>query len=113
MTQSLWGVLTLIAFAAVLFFAACAFVLVRRLLRRPPTPLSEEVGSVGNVLRKVRKGEPMSAEEVEYATQVITDRRSFLASRFPPPFSPSDASMCSAALNNYMVARRPYERSSG
>jgi hypothetical protein len=83
MTQSLWGVLTLIAFAAVLFFAACAFVLVRRLLRRPPTPLSEEVGSVGNVLRKVRKGEPMSAEEVEYATQVITDRRSFLVFSIP------------------------------
>jgi hypothetical protein len=83
MTQSLWGVLTLIAFAAVFVFAACAFVLVSRLLRRKPTPLSEEVGSVGKVLRKVRKGEPMSAEEVDYATQIITDRRSFLAFSIP------------------------------
>ena len=83
MTQSLWGLLTLIAYAAVFVFSACAFVLVTRLLRREPTALSEQVGSVSNVLRKVRKREPMSADEVAYARQIIADRRSPLAFAIP------------------------------
>ena len=83
MTQSLWGVLTLISYAAIFFFSACAFVLVQRLLRRAPTPLSEEVGSATTVLGKVRKKEPMSADELAYATQIIDDRRSFLAFCIP------------------------------
>ncbi|WP_328351005.1 hypothetical protein OG976_17000 [Mycobacterium sp. NBC_00419] len=83
MTQSLWGVLTLISYAAILVFSACAFVLVQRLLRREPTALSEEVGSATTVLRKVRKKEPMSADELAYATQIITDRGSFLAFCIP------------------------------
>jgi hypothetical protein len=83
MTQSLWGVLTLIAYVAEFFFAAVAFVLVRRLLRRETTPLSEGVGSVTTILHKVRKREPMSADELTYATQVITDRRSLMAFSIP------------------------------
>jgi len=83
MTQSLWGVLTLVSFAAIFVFTAGAFVMVRRLLRREPTALSEQVGSVSKVLRKVRKREPMSANELEYARQVIADRRSPLAFCIP------------------------------
>ena len=83
MTQSLWGVLTVISFVAIFVFGAGAFVMVRRLLLREPTPLSEQVGSVSKVLRKVRKREPMSADELEYARQVIADRRSPLAFCIP------------------------------
>ena len=83
MTQSLWGVLTLISFAAIFVFTAGAFVMVSRLLRREPTALSEQVGSVSKVLRKVRKREPMSADELEHARQVIADRRSPLAFCIP------------------------------
>ncbi len=83
MAQSMWGVLTLISYAAVFVFAACAFVLVARMLRREPSAMSEQVGSLSTILRKVRKREPMSAEELAYANQVITDRRSFLAFCIP------------------------------
>lgn len=81
--MSLWGVLTLISYIAIFCFAAGAFVLVQRLLRRPPTPLSEQVGSATAVLRKVRKKQPMSADELALATQIITDRRSPLAFCIP------------------------------
>lgn len=83
MTQSLWGVLTLISYVAIFFFAACSFMLVQRLLRREPTPLSEEVGGVSKILHKVRKREPMSADELAYASQIIADRRSPLAFCIP------------------------------
>ncbi len=83
MTPSLWGLLTLISYVAVFVFAAGAFVLATRLLRREHNPLSEQVGSLGVILRKVRKREPMSAEELDYANQVIADRRSPLAFCIP------------------------------
>lgn len=83
MTQSLWGLLTLISYVAVFVFAAGAFVLVTRLLKREPNPLSEQVGGLTAILRKVRKREPMSAGELAYAHQVIADRRSPLAFCIP------------------------------
>ena len=83
MTQSLWGLLTLISYAAIFLFAAGAFTIVRRMLRREPTAVSEQVGSVSTVLRKVRKREPMSTAELDYARQVIADRRSPLAFCIP------------------------------
>ena len=52
-------------------------------MRRRPTELTEEVGSVSRVLRMVRKREPMSDDELAYAKQVITDRRSLMAFSIP------------------------------
>ena len=83
MTASLFGYLTVLAFGAELVFAAVAFAFVRRLLRRAPTPMSEQVGSVSMVLRKLRKGEPMSNDELAYARQVVADRRSVGAYSIP------------------------------
>ena len=60
MTQSLWGLLTLISYVAVFVFAAGAFVLVTRLLKRQDSPLSEQVGGLTAILRKVRKRETTS-----------------------------------------------------
>ena len=83
MLSSYWGVLTILSFIAEFFFAAVAFVYVRRLMRRRPTELTEEVGSVSRVLRMVRKREPMTDDELAYAKQVISDRRSLMAFSIP------------------------------
>lgn len=83
MNLSLFGYLTIISFVAVLVFSALAFAFVKRLLDRPPTPKSEEIGSVRAVLTKLRKGEPMSKDEIDFATQIIADRRSLMAYSIP------------------------------
>ncbi|MCB9416202.1 MAG: hypothetical protein H6522_02940 [Mycolicibacterium sp.] len=56
---------------------------VTRRLKRQDSPLSEPVGGLTAILRKVRKREPMAAEELDYARQVIADRRSPLAFCIP------------------------------
>ena len=78
-----WGVLTVLAGVAGLSFAACVFVYVRRLEDRSPAPLGERVGAHKAVLAKVRKGEPLSQEEFDYATELVTDARSPLALAIP------------------------------
>jgi hypothetical protein len=83
MNQSLWAYLTIIALVAVLVFATIAFVFVRRLLIRAPVPTSEEVGSLFLVLRKLRKHEPMSDDELAVAKQAVSDRRSLMAYSIP------------------------------
>ena len=83
MNLSLFGYLTALAFVAESVFAAVAVVFVQRLLARAPTPMSEELGSVRTVLSKLRKGEPMSKGELDFATQVIADRRSLMAYSIP------------------------------
>jgi hypothetical protein len=59
------------------------FTFVKRLMGRAPTPISEEIGSVKKVLGKLRKGEPMSKDELDFATQTIADRRSLMAYSIP------------------------------
>ncbi|TQR82637.1 hypothetical protein D8S82_31090 [Mycobacterium hodleri] len=83
MDLGLWGVLTVLAAVAGLSFAACVFVYVRRLEDRSPAALGERVGAHKAVLAKVRKGEPLSQEEFDYATELVTDARSPLALAIP------------------------------
>ena len=83
MDLGLWGVLTVLAAVAGLSFAACVFVYLRRLENRTPAPLGEEVGAHKAVLAKLRKGEPMSREEFDYATELVDDARSPLALAIP------------------------------
>jgi hypothetical protein len=78
-----WGLLTILAGLAGLTFAACVFVYLRRLENRTPAPLGEEVGAHKAILAKLRKGEPMSRDEVEYATELVDDARSPLALAIP------------------------------
>jgi hypothetical protein len=82
-TFELWGALTLLAAAAEVFFAACVFVYVTRLERRRPAPLGEEVGAHKAILAKLRKREPMSQRELDYATELVADARSPLAYAIP------------------------------
>lgn len=83
MDLGVWGFLTILAGLAGLSFAACVFVYLRRLENRTPAPLGEEVGAHKAVLAKVRKGEPLSQEEFDYATELVDDARSPLALAIP------------------------------
>lgn len=64
-------------------FATCVFVYITRLEKRPPAPLGEKVGAHKAVLAKVRKREPLSQEEFDYATELVNDARSPLAYAIP------------------------------
>lgn len=83
MLTGLFGVLTLVSLALVLVLAAVASLYVRRLRHRESTPMSEEVGGATVVVHKLRKREPMSADELEYARQVVADRGSPMAFAIP------------------------------
>ena len=77
------GLLTVVSFVAIVVFATLAAVFVARLVRRPTLPMSDEVGGIPRVLRKVRKREPMSDEELALARQAISDRGSLMALCIP------------------------------
>jgi hypothetical protein len=83
MESGLFGFLTIVALALALVFAAFAGVYVRRLENRVPNPIGDEIGSAKAVTRKVRKGEPMSADELEYAKQLIGARSSLMTFCIP------------------------------
>jgi hypothetical protein len=79
----LFGYLAIVAGVAEVVFGCCFFAFVKRLLGREPTSLSEEIGGFRKVLLKLRKGEPMSKEELDFASQIIADRGSLLAYSIP------------------------------
>jgi hypothetical protein len=79
----LWGYLTILAAVLALVFVASVFVFIRRLEDRAPAPLGEKVGAHKAVLAKLRKRESMSRDEVDYATELISDARSPLAYAIP------------------------------
>src|SRR5262245_33107687 len=79
----LWGYLTILAAVMELLFAACVFAYIRRFENRTPAPLGEQVGAHKAVLAKLRKRESMSQDEVDYATELVSDARSPLAYAIP------------------------------
>lgn len=83
MDVSLFGYLTVLAFALALVLAAFASVLVRRMEARTPIPISEEIGGARAVVKKLRKREPMSKEELDFAKQIVADRSSLMAYCIP------------------------------
>jgi hypothetical protein len=83
MANGLWDGLTILVGVLELFFASGVFVFIRRLEHRRPAPLGEVVGAHKAVLAKLRKREPLSQDEVDYATELITDARSLLAYSIP------------------------------
>ena len=83
MNLGLWGYLTILAAVLELVFVACVFAYIGRLENRTPAPLGEKVGAHKAVLAKVRKRESMSQDEVDYATELISDARSPLAYAIP------------------------------
>lgn len=83
MSTYFYGLLTLVTLVLAVALAAVAAVHVNRLERRTTAPVSEEIGSAKAVLHKVRKGEPMSRDEVDYAKQVVADRGSLMTLCIP------------------------------
>jgi hypothetical protein len=83
MGLNLWGCLTVLAAVMELVFAACIFAYMTRLENRRPARLGEEVGAHKAVLAKVRKRESMSRDEIDYASELISDARSPLAYAIP------------------------------
>lgn len=79
----IWGDLTVLAVFAEITFAACVFVYLRRLENRVAHPLGDKVGAHKAVIAKVRKRQPMSQEEVDYARELVADARSPLAYAIP------------------------------
>jgi hypothetical protein len=78
-----WGDLTILAAVAEIVFATCVFVYISRLERRTSHPLGDQVGAHKAVLAKVRKREPLTRDEFDYATELVADARSPLAYAIP------------------------------
>lgn len=83
MNTALFGLLTIVSLALAVVSAILASVYVIRLANRPTTPISEEVGSARVVVKKVRKREHMSDDELEYARRIVSDRSNPLALCIP------------------------------
>lgn len=64
-------------------FATCVFVYIGRLDRRTSHPMGDQVGAHKAVLAKVRKREPLSKDEFDYASELVADARSPLAYAIP------------------------------
>lgn len=79
----LFGNLAAIMLIALVVFATGAFVHIWRMRRVPPLPISEGIGAKQSVLGKVRKRQPLTAEELQYATRFINQQRSPLAFCIP------------------------------
>ncbi len=80
---ALFGYLTIGSLVAVVVFSCVAFVFVQRSLARPTAEGGEDVAVAPAVLKKLRKREPLSNEEMAIATDVIARRRSLLAYSIP------------------------------
>ena len=83
MNLGVWGLLTILAAVTALVLVTCVFVYVTRLERRKPAALGETVGAHKAILAKVRKREPLSQDEMDYATELVSDARSPLAYAIP------------------------------
>ena len=83
MISGLYGYLTILTLVLALVLAGFAAVFVKRLGDRPTFPIGEEIGSAKAVMRKVRKREPMSRDELDFAKQLTATRGALLALCIP------------------------------
>jgi hypothetical protein len=79
----IWAVLAIVAFACIVVFASLGGVFVSRLVRRPALPLSGQIQGIPTVLRKLKKREPLTDEEMALARQATSDRGSLMALCIP------------------------------
>ncbi len=83
MSVLFWGYLTIAALSLASVLAFIGSLYVRQLEQRPTLPISEEIGSAKSVIKKVRKRQPMSTDELTYAKQLVADRGSIRAVCIP------------------------------
>ncbi|MDR3662038.1 MAG: hypothetical protein P4L86_16930 [Mycobacterium sp.] len=79
----LFGKLADLALLSLLFAATVMFFYIQRLRKQPQLPMAEDVRAKQTVLTKVRKGQPMTREELEYATQVVDNQRTLMTFAIP------------------------------
>jgi hypothetical protein len=79
----IWGDLAIVAACAEVVFATCVFIYITRLERRRSHPMGDEVGAHKRVLAKIRKREPLTRAEADYAHELVADARSPLAFAIP------------------------------
>jgi hypothetical protein len=82
----LWGLLMFVALGVEVVLASFAFIYVRRLLALRVLPGADELNSYQKALRKLRKDEPMTEDEVNLARRIIDIRRSPMAYSVPTAF---------------------------
>ncbi|MDV3123561.1 hypothetical protein M1247_01420 [Mycobacterium sp. 21AC1] len=82
-TSSLFGILSIISFALIWVFAAIAFVFTRRLMGHSHVTSKLEIGTLPAILRKVRRRESLTDDELHLARQVLSDRGSVMAIAIP------------------------------
>jgi hypothetical protein len=82
-TANLWGVLTVIAFVTICVFACVAFLFTRQMTRRTHVTEHLDVATSAAILRKVRKREPLSDDELHLAREILGDRGSVRALAIP------------------------------
>jgi len=82
----LWGVLMFVALGFEAVFATLAFIYTRRLMRLRAIPMSDDVNGYQKALRKLRKDEPMTHDELNLAARIIDIRRSPMAYSLPAAF---------------------------
>lgn len=79
----LFGKLADVALLTLLFAATVMFFYIQRLRKQPQLPMAEGVRAKQTVLTKVRKRQPMTPEELEYATQVVNNQRTLMTFAIP------------------------------
>ncbi|WP_061005002.1 hypothetical protein ACJEIK_27330 [Mycobacterium sp. SMC-16] len=79
----LFGKLADVALLTLLFGATVMFFYVQRLRKQPQLPIAEGVRAKQTVLTKVRKSQPMTRDELEYATQVVDNQRTLMTFAIP------------------------------
>ena len=78
-----WGDLTVLAAVLAVVFATCVFVYITRLERRTSHPMGDQIGAHKAVLAKIRKRQPLTQDEFDYASELVADARSPLAYAIP------------------------------
>lgn len=81
--MNLWAVLTVLSGCAAVLFALCALVYIGRMENRTPAVFGEKIGAHKSVLAKLRKREPLTRDEFDYAQELVHDARSPLAYCIP------------------------------
>lgn len=82
-TSTLYGILSIVSFALIWVFAVVAFVFTRRMRDHAHVTSKLAIGTLSTTLRKVRKRDVISDDELALARQVLADRGSMLALAVP------------------------------
>jgi hypothetical protein len=105
----LWSLLMFGALGFEVVFVILAFIYTRRLLRLQAIPMSDDVNGYQKALRKLRKDEPMTQDELNLAARIVDIRRSPMAYSIPAAFMTAGIFYILGSLE-YLHGATPSER---